>query len=76
MHRNGWVRGWGWGWGMGNDGDGEWGALASARARVIGEVSRKTVRETGRPTRVLLLSQPNNPLGVCYPTAVVEDCID
>lgn len=29
----------------------------------------------GHPPRILLLSHPHNPLGVCYPASVVEDCI-
>ncbi|KAL7435879.1 hypothetical protein ACHAXH_005234 [Discostella pseudostelligera] len=32
--------------------------------------------ETGRPPRILLLSHPNNPLGICYPPRVVQECID
>ena len=32
--------------------------------------------ETGRPPRILLLSHPNNPLGICYPPHVVQECID
>ncbi|KAL3771360.1 hypothetical protein ACHAW5_000069 [Stephanodiscus triporus] len=36
----------------------------------------RAVRETGRPPRVLLISHPNNPLGICYPPRVVRDCID
>ncbi|KAL7522591.1 hypothetical protein ACHAWX_007278 [Stephanocyclus meneghinianus] len=36
----------------------------------------RAVKETGRPPRILLLSHPNNPLGVCYPPAVVKECID
>jgi aspartate/methionine/tyrosine aminotransferase len=35
-----------------------------------------SIRETGRPPRVLLLSHPNNPLGVCYPPTVMKECID
>jgi aspartate/methionine/tyrosine aminotransferase len=31
---------------------------------------------TGRPPRVLLISHPNNPLGVCYPPSVVRECMD
>lgn len=36
----------------------------------------RAVDETGRPPRVLLLSHPNNPLGICYPPSVVKECID
>ncbi len=32
--------------------------------------------ETGRPPRIFLLSHPNNPLGICYPPHVVQECID
>jgi len=37
---------------------------------------QRTISETGRPPRVLLLSHPNNPLGICYPTHVMKECID
>jgi aspartate/methionine/tyrosine aminotransferase len=30
----------------------------------------------GTPPKVLLLSHPNNPLGICYPPEVVQECID
>jgi aspartate/methionine/tyrosine aminotransferase len=36
----------------------------------------RSIRETGRPPRVLLISHPNNPLGVCYPPYVMQECID
>jgi len=36
----------------------------------------RAVEETGRAPRVLLLSHPNNPLGICYPPSVVQECID
>ena len=32
--------------------------------------------ESGSTPKVLLLSHPNNPLGVCYPPEVVKECID
>jgi len=35
----------------------------------------RAVLETGRAPRVLLLSHPNNPLGICYPPQVMEECI-
>jgi len=36
-----------------------------------------TLDETnGRPPRILLISHPNNPLGVCYPPHVMKECID
>jgi len=37
---------------------------------------QRTISETGRPPRVLLLSHPNNPLGICYPGNVMKECID
>jgi len=33
------------------------------------------MEETGRKPRILLLSHPNNPLGICYPKEVLEECI-
>eukprot|EP01082_Thalassiosira_pseudonana_P010236 g9149.t1 g9149 contig35:144349-146592(-) len=36
----------------------------------------RTVNETNSPPRVLLLSHPNNPLGICYPPEVMQECID
>ncbi|KAL7541439.1 hypothetical protein ACHAXR_011642 [Thalassiosira sp. AJA248-18] len=36
----------------------------------------RAAEETGRAPRVLLLSHPNNPLGICYPPHVVQECID
>jgi len=33
-------------------------------------------RARGVEPKVLLLSHPNNPLGVCYPPAVVRECIE
>lgn len=30
----------------------------------------------GKPPKILLLSHPNNPLGVCYPPHVIRECID
>lgn len=32
--------------------------------------------ENGVQPRVLLLSHPNNPLGICYPPSVIKECID
>jgi 1-aminocyclopropane-1-carboxylate synthase len=34
------------------------------------------VAATGKPPRILLLSHPTNPLGICYPSRVLLDCID
>ncbi|KAL9182094.1 hypothetical protein ACHAXT_012437 [Thalassiosira profunda] len=36
----------------------------------------RAMEETGRAPRALLLSHPNNPLGVCYPPPVVQECVD
>jgi 1-aminocyclopropane-1-carboxylate synthase len=36
----------------------------------------RAISETGRPPRILLLSHPNNPLGICYPPNVVQECIN
>lgn len=30
----------------------------------------------GHPPRILLLSHPHNPLGICYPQETIEECID
>jgi len=35
-----------------------------------------SIEQTSRPPRVLLLSHPNNPLGICYPPEVVAECIE
>jgi aspartate/methionine/tyrosine aminotransferase len=35
-----------------------------------------SIERTSRPPKVLLLSHPNNPLGICYPPHVVEECIE
>lgn len=32
--------------------------------------------EGGSKPKILLLSHPNNPLGVCYPPSVIKECID
>jgi aspartate/methionine/tyrosine aminotransferase len=32
--------------------------------------------ESGSKPKILLLSHPNNPLGVCYPPSVVKECIE
>ena len=33
-------------------------------------------KQAGSQPKILLLSHPNNPLGVCYPPSVVKECID
>eukprot|EP00577_Skeletonema_sp_RCC1716_P008692 CAMPEP_0113388966 /NCGR_PEP_ID=MMETSP0013_2-20120614/9369_1 /TAXON_ID=2843 ORGANISM="Skeletonema costatum, Strain 1716" /NCGR_SAMPLE_ID=MMETSP0013_2 /ASSEMBLY_ACC=CAM_ASM_000158 /LENGTH=691 /DNA_ID=CAMNT_0000271999 /DNA_START=158 /DNA_END=2233 /DNA_ORIENTATION=- /assembly_acc=CAM_ASM_000158 len=35
-----------------------------------------SMEQTSRPPRVLLLSHPNNPLGICYPPEVMAECIE
>lgn len=32
-------------------------------------------KQAGNVPRILLLSNPHNPLGICYPQAVIEECI-
>ena len=32
--------------------------------------------QSGHTPRILLLSHPHNPLGVCYPPSIVKECID
>lgn len=36
----------------------------------------QAAREEGESPRILLISHPNNPLGISYPPNVVQDCID
>ena len=36
----------------------------------------RSIEQTSRPPRVLLLSHPNNPLGICYPPEVMTECIE
>ena len=36
----------------------------------------KAFKSSGRAPRILLISHPQNPLGICYPAAVVQECID
>jgi aspartate/methionine/tyrosine aminotransferase len=42
----------------------------------LDEAYHRALLETGRPPRILLLSHPNNPLGICYPPNVVQECIN
>ena len=35
----------------------------------------RCLKETGRPPKMLLISHPQNPLGICYTESVVRDCI-
>jgi aspartate/methionine/tyrosine aminotransferase len=39
------------------------------------EAAYQRAIENGEDPRILLISHPNNPLGICYPAYVVEDCI-
>ena len=34
------------------------------------------VQRAGKKPRILLLSHPQNPLGICYPPEVLQECID
>jgi aspartate/methionine/tyrosine aminotransferase len=36
----------------------------------------KSIEEEGIEPRILLLSHPQNPLGICYPPHVIQECID
>jgi 1-aminocyclopropane-1-carboxylate synthase len=36
----------------------------------------KSIKEKGIEPRILLLSHPQNPLGICYPPHVIQECID
>lgn len=36
----------------------------------------ESAKQAGSTPKILLLSHPNNPLGVCYPKEVVKECID
>jgi aspartate/methionine/tyrosine aminotransferase len=40
------------------------------------DAAAEAARAEGTEPRILLLSHPNNPLGLCYPPSVVRDCID
>ena len=37
---------------------------------------QRALSETSRPPRILLISHPNNPVGMCYPPEIVKECID
>lgn len=39
------------------------------------EATYQRAIENGEDPRILLLSHPNNPLGICYPPHIVEGCI-
>lgn len=40
------------------------------------DAAYKKAKESGSNPKILLLSHPNNPLGVCYPPSVIQECID
>ena len=44
--------------------------------RAVLEKAYEKAQETGNEPRILLLSHPNNPLGICYPPDVVKECIE
>jgi len=39
------------------------------------EAAYQRAIKSGSEPRILLISHPNNPLGICYPPSVVEECI-
>lgn len=45
------------------------------RRSVLDSVYRQA-QEHGHEPRILLLSHPNNPLGICYPPSVMRECIE
>jgi aspartate/methionine/tyrosine aminotransferase len=36
----------------------------------------RTLDQHGRPPKILLISHPMNPLGICYPAETIRDCIE
>lgn len=40
------------------------------------DAALEAAQEDGERPRILLLSHPHNPLGVCYPPEVIRECID
>lgn len=40
------------------------------------DASYEKAKATGLNPKVLLLSHPNNPLGICYPPYVIKECIE
>lgn len=40
------------------------------------DAAYESAKANGSNPKILLLSHPNNPLGVCYPSSVIEECID
>ena len=44
--------------------------------RSVLDATYHCVKELGSEPRILLLSHPTNPLGICYPPDIVQECID
>jgi aspartate/methionine/tyrosine aminotransferase len=42
----------------------------------LDSAKQKSINEKGIEPRILLLSHPQNPLGICYPPHVIQECID
>lgn len=40
------------------------------------DAAYEEAQKLGHPPRILLLSHPQNPLGICYPPNVIKECID
>merc|ERR1712224_227081 len=61
----------------GEDGKGSPPAEAYYLTRAaLDAAKQKSIEEQGVEPRVLLLSHPQNPLGICYPPEVVKETID
>ena len=45
-------------------------------AQALDDAYDRSVAQGSGVPRILLLSHPNNPLGVCYPPEVMKECID
>lgn len=44
--------------------------------RSVLDTAYHRAQESGTEPRILLLSHPTNPLGICYPPEIVQECID
>lgn len=40
------------------------------------DAAYEEAQQNGHPPRILLLSHPHNPLGICYPEEVLKECIE
>ena len=40
------------------------------------DAAYERAERAGNPPRILLISHPHNPLGICYPPDVIQECID